>query len=40
MINTTFSLFLNGGSHYDPAVMAVVMAELVGIVALTRFRLC
>jgi membrane protease YdiL (CAAX protease family) len=40
MINTTFSLFPNGGTHYDPAVMAVVMAVLVGIVGPTRFRLC
>jgi uncharacterized protein len=34
MINTSYSLFPNGGSGYDPAVMAGVLSIIAGAIGL------
>ncbi len=34
MINTSYSLFPNAGSHYDPLVIAAVLAIVTGMIAL------
>ncbi len=34
MINVSYSLFPNGGSHYNPTILLLAMALLVGVVAL------
>ena len=34
MIDTSFSLFPNEGSHYDPLVIAAVLAIVTGMIAL------
>ena len=36
MINVSYSLFPNEGSHYDPFILAAVLAITIGIIALTH----
>lgn len=38
MINTSFSLFPNGGAHYDPLSIAAVLAVLIGVLNRSLFR--
>lgn len=36
MINTSYSLFPNRGSHYDPSIIAAVLVIMTGMIALAR----
>jgi membrane protease YdiL (CAAX protease family) len=38
MINTSYSLFPNQGSHYDPIIAAAILAAVAGAAALSSFN--